>query len=50
MDKHAHLKETISTTNFTDVWDRYKLIFRYVMKNIKGFTVIEEQEVRAQFH
>ncbi len=50
MDNHSQLKAIFVTTKFTTDWHRYTVVFRYIMQTIKGLTVIEEKEVRAQFH
>ncbi|CAF3096185.1 unnamed protein product, partial [Rotaria sp. Silwood2] len=45
MDKYQDLKDILSATNFTNDWDRYTLVVKYIMKTIKGLRVIDEQEV-----
>ncbi|CAF4418086.1 unnamed protein product [Rotaria sp. Silwood2] len=44
MDKYQELKDILSATSFTNDWDRYTLIVKYIMKTIKGLRVINEQE------
>ncbi|CAF3410443.1 unnamed protein product [Rotaria socialis] len=44
MDNHPQLKETFSAAKFFNARERYMVIFRYIMKTIKRFTVLEEQQ------
>jgi hypothetical protein len=50
MEKYQQLKDILSTTVLKNEWDSYALVFKYVMKTIKGLALVDEDEVKNLFN
>ncbi|CAF3711484.1 unnamed protein product [Rotaria sordida] len=44
MVKYSQLNGILSSTNFQNDWDRFTLIFRHIMEQVKRFTITEEKQ------